>query len=276
MNRKYGKLGKLPPKQHPKTLNFTKYLTSIPTPPEEINFYSKLPANGWGVLGNDLYGDCTCAAICHMDEVFTSNANQLIPLSTNDALNIYSAVTGFNPGPPVVNDNGAVITDILQYWQNNGIPHKRQINGKIHHVNRKILAWAQVNQNNLTEVQQALYLFGSVDIGVNLPESAETQFENNQPWTIVQGSPNAGGHSVPIVGYTEGGAVCITWGETQSLDWDWFNQYCDEAYVVITEDWINKNSGQTIEGFDLVTLEQDISDLSGFRTPQEIKKEEKK
>jgi hypothetical protein len=101
------------------------------------------------------------------------------------------------------------------------------------------------------------------------------QFQKEQPWTVVNpDGGNAGGHSFPLLGYNSTDAVGITWGQTQELSWPWFLKYSDEAYCVITEDFIDQVTQKTIDGFDLEQLKEDIIGLSGHRTESEINKEE--
>src|SRR5208283_2701894 len=87
----------------------------------------------------------------------------------------------------------------------------------------------------------AVYLLYGAYIGIQVPQSAMDQFNAGQPWTIVLGSPIEGGHCIYIVGYNATGPVCITWGKKQQMDWNFFDTYCDEAYVVIDslDAWIN-------------------------------------
>jgi hypothetical protein len=165
----------------------------------------------------------------------------------SDVLTVYSAVSGYDPATGA-NDNGAAITDVLNYWQTTGI------------AGHKILGWAQVDPTNQTEVEQAIYIFGGIDLGVNLPNSAMTQFQNNQPWDVV--NPDGGidgGHSVPNFGYGSEGTNCITWAQRQPMSWAWFQQYCDEAYAVISPEWLSATTALTPSGFDLATLQADLA-----------------
>src|SRR5579864_8544147 len=120
-----------------------------------------------------------------------------------EVITAYSAVSGYNPATGA-NDNGAAITDVLDYWRTVGIG------------GHKILGWAAVNPQSVLEVQQAIWLFSALDIGVNLPQSAMDQNSEGKPWNIV--TPDGGivgGHSVPLFGYGSQGTTCITWGATQ-------------------------------------------------------------
>lgn len=246
-----GKLGKLAPKSNAKTLQLAKYTANIiPDEPEKVFREWRIPPNGWGMYGNDIYGDCTCACPAHMEMLWTEHSNGLYVPSEESILAAYSAVTGFSVGPPPVNDNGAAITDVLDYWRTTGIAGK------------KIVGWAQIDQTNVKAIKQAIWLFGGINIGINLPNSAMTQFDQNLPWVILPNDGGIdGGHCIPLEGYGSEGTSCITWGRRQGMNWDWFLKYCDEAYAVITMDWIIQNTGKTPSGFDLATLEFDLNAL---------------
>jgi hypothetical protein len=245
------KLGKLDPKLHAKTLLLSNYVTlpSVPPPPGKVFYEYKVPADHWEMFANDEYGDCTCAASAHMVMLATAHTSAMVTPTLDDVLAVYAAVAGFSPGPPPQNDNGAAITDVLEYRRTHGIS------------GHNILGWAQVDHGNLTAIKQALYLFGGLDIGVQMPSSAMDQFDAGEPWDIVADSPYEGGHSIPLFGYGRFGATCVTWGKTQQLSWPFFIQNCDECYAVITEDWINQATQQTPEGFALATLQTDLAAL---------------
>jgi hypothetical protein len=45
------------------------------------------------------------------------------------------------------------------------------------------------------------------------------------------------------------------------MGWPTFSQICSEAYVVITQDWLDQQ-GKTPSGFDLATLQADMQALA--------------
>ena len=263
------KLGRLPIKFHPKTLSLAKYLTAdgkrwasaLPSPDEKVFREYKTPANAMLMLGNDDWGDCTCAGILNKFISDSCHTGSVIIPSTADALGLYSAVTGFNinAGSPGNNptDNGANMTDVLAYAMNTGIT----IGGKVY----KILAWAQVNIGNLIERKVACDYFNGTYVGVNLPESAQSQFVEGQQcsFEIVPGSPNAGGHCMFRPGYGSQGEAFVTWAnwfvKASAL---WASAYVDEEYVIITEQMFDAISKLSFTGLDLATLEADINLLN--------------
>ena len=79
------KYGKLPKKEDERTLELEKYITAAaPTPPEAINWGEAV--SEWGMLGNDMVGDCAWAGQAHADMLWYANAqNQPLPITTTAA-----------------------------------------------------------------------------------------------------------------------------------------------------------------------------------------------
>lgn len=242
------KLGKLPPKQNARTLKLSTYLGERmpPPPPNKVWREYKVPPDAWGMYANDRIGDCTCAAIAHMLMLVTAHTGKMVVPTEDEVIKAYSAISGFDPVSGM-NDNGAAITDVLEFWRSVGI------------AGHKILAWAQIDHTNIQQVKQAIWLFGGIDIGVNLPVSAMEQLDSGQSWNVLQNDGGIdGGHSIPNFGYGALGTNCITWGARQGMSWGWFRSYVDECYAVITEDWFDQTSGNTPSGFNLAQLEADL------------------
>ena len=246
------RLGKLAPKVHPKTLLFSKYLKADapPLPPQKVYWEYKVPADAWQMFGNDDIGDCTCACIAHMLMLVTAHTGSMVTPALADVIKVYSAVTGYDPSTGA-NDNGAAITDILEYWRTVGI------------AGHKILGWAQIDQTNKVAMRTAIYLFGGVDIGFNVPQSAMDQFQAGEPWDVVPDSPIEGGHSVPNFGDGADGETCVTWAKLQQMSNQFLQTYCDEAYAVVTQDWIDQKSGLAPSHLDVDAL---IADLAALKT----------
>jgi hypothetical protein len=232
-------------------LQLKDYLAQVPNPPSKV-YYEYAVKEPWGMDANDTVGDCTIACIAHMIMLATVHTGPMVVPTAEEVLAVYSAVTGYDPNDPST-DQGANIADVLNYWKNTGIT----VGGVVH----KIAAWAQIDQSNLTEVEQALWLFGGVDLGIEVYQSMMDQFQGKNAWDNPMGE-DLGGHSVPIFGYGSEGCTCVTWGALQQMGWPCFQQICSEAYVVITEDWINQLSGKTYDGFDLAQLQEDMAALA--------------
>jgi hypothetical protein len=246
------KLGKAPARHDSRTLQLAKYIPAgaVPAPPAKEDFATKVKK--WPMMLNDNLGDCTCACAGHMIEQWTTySGTAVIP---NDAaiLQAYEAVGGYNPANPD-SDQGAVILDVLNYWRKTGV------------ASDKILAFASLEPKNHSEIKDSVMLFGNVYIGVALPLSAQTQsvWAVPQGGATGQGAPGSwGGHAIPIVAYDSRGLTVITWGATKRMSWEFLDTYCDEAYAVLSQDWISKVTNLTPAKFDLATLQADLNQIT--------------
>lgn len=237
-------------------LHLGHYLTGaqLPAPRASADWLSAVPS--WPMYLNSEIGDCTCAAVGHMIEASTQYAAGVATLITDqDVLTAYERVGGYVPGNQST-DNGAYIQDVLAYWQGTGV-------GGDH-----IVAYAAVNVADWDEIRTAIDLFGAVDIGFNFPATAMDQFNAGQPWSVVAGSQIEGGHSVNVGAYDEASQTltCVTWGQRQVMTEAFWTQYVDEAWVVVTKDWVSAN-GTDPQGLSLYLLGQDFQDLTGQPNP---------
>lgn len=244
-------LGKRPPKIDPRTFKLSNYLP--PSPPPAANW---LKLSKWDMYGNDAVGDCVEACAGHMINIWDSysvpNAKQP---TTKDIIAAYSAVTGYRPGDPNT-DQGTVMLDFLKYWRNVGI------------AGHRIYAFAAIKPGDLKQLQQAVWLFGAAMVGLAMPITAQ-----NQPngWSVPgnltgDAAPGSwGGHCVPVGAYQDSiparlrNAV-ITWGSNITMSDFFYETYCDEAYAVLSQEWMLTN-GNAASGFNFTQLQADLSAL---------------
>ena len=231
----------------------------LPVAPAAVD-YSDIPSIG--MLGNADWGDCVEAGVGHVVEQDTRYATGAEQVVTDAAtLDLYSALTGFNPDDPNT-DQGTVVQDALDYWRKTGVFTDSA--GKTH----KIAAFAAVTLTDFNEIENAVDLFGQVVIGFNFPDSAMNQFNAGQPWTVVKGSPIDGGHCVVLVGYDANWLYVLTCGAVQKMARAFWTTYVDEAWVVVTQETIKTQGANAYGGVvDLATLGSDFSDLTGDPNP---------
>lgn len=241
------KLGKLAPKEHAKTLMLSKYTAGVlPTPAAKVYREYAVPTVAKQMYGNDLYGDCVWAMLANSIILTTVHTGSLVVPSLEDVLGGYSAVTGFDPKTGN-NDDGTSMTDALAYMQTTGM------------AGHKILAWAKIDHTDAWHRKVAVDLFGCTLVGVQLPDSAQSQFNSEQSWEVVKNSPIDGGHAILHPGYGSEGGDYVSWAKwDQKASTAWESEYIDEEYVVITESWFNQVTQKTPGGLDLASLEQDI------------------
>ncbi len=242
------KLGKKRPVVDKRTLRFSKYLT-LPAPPDSVTYYEKV-AN-WPMYYNDQYGDSTCAAAAHMIQNWTANASTQVAPPAPTVLAFYEHFVG-SPPPP---DAGCDMLSVLRYWRQSGLDK------------HEVTAFAALDLKNQSQAQSAIYLLGSIYIGVALPDFAVQGDMLTVPWVVPPGGPVGdaapnpdNGHCIPAVGYDENQLWIVTWGEVKSMAWDFYNAYADEAFAVLSHDFIGR-SGVSPDGFNLQALKADLAKL---------------
>ncbi len=269
------RLGKKPPRIDSRTLQLANYLRSrdaavlprqgtalaaeserarvlAPAPaPASVDWTAKI--SSWPMMANDTLADCTCAAAGHMIECWTANLGDAFTPSSAQIVAAYSATSGYVPSDPTT-DAGAVELDVLNYWRQQGI------------AGHKIDAYAAFDPHNAEFARQAIALFGGAYIGLALPLSAQQQTVWDMPllWSRLrnQDAPGSwGGHAVPVLAYDSSGLTCITWGAKKRMTWEFFAQYCDEAYAPLSRDWLNAQ-GTDPSGFDLAQLATDLASIT--------------
>jgi hypothetical protein len=228
---------------------------ALPAPMGLIDFHSHV--HDYAMLLNDQLGDCTAAALLHIIQSWTDYASVEFDPTDAEALKIYEVTGGYIPGDPST-DNGAVVQDVLDYWRKTGV------NG------HKIVAFAKIQDPTKVRLRQALQVFGTVYLGIECPSSALDQFNADEPWTVVPGSPIAGGHAIALAGWNmrhSASAVVLTWGKAQHATGEFLETYTEEAWVPISEDWINAQGVTPVSGLNMQQLSEDFTLLTGKPGP---------
>jgi hypothetical protein len=238
------KLGKLPARRDTRTLSLARYVDRevLPAPPASLDLARGVTE--WPMYANDRLGDCTTAAAGHMIEAWTAAAaGRAVEVTRQAVVEAFDAVKVVDP---VTGEEGAVELDVLKWWRVSGIGDHR------------IGAFAALDPSDHDLVQTAAFLFGGVYIGLQLPLRAREQAIWD--WTGKLHGPDApgswGGHAVDVVCYEGAGLTVVTWGALQQLTWAFWDHYCDEAYCIVSGDFLS--GGRTPEGLDLEALERDL------------------
>ena len=259
------KLGKLPKKVDSRTLTLGRYLTAgVPAPPPSVNYGAAV--QDWGMLGNDSAGDCAWAGQAHADMLWVANAQkQQLAITTAQVLQAYEQVTGYNPAdvkPDGSNptDKGTALLDALKYWRATGIDQQ------------KITAFVEIDPRNTDHVKQGLNLFGTLYLGMQLPNSVLPNPASPLPqWTVApDGTPNNepdpnNGHCVIYCAYDANGLTAVTWGQTVTVSWAFHAAYCDELYAMLSPNWFK--GGADPEGINVAALTSDLQLIAAAGSP---------
>jgi hypothetical protein len=248
------KLGKKPARRGAVKFKLAAYLLKpqLPTPPPVFGHQTLV--SGWGMLGNDKYGDCVWAGAAHETMLWNKEANQSVAFNNNVVLGDYSKVTGFNPNDPN-SDQGTDVQVAASYRRKTGV---KDANGKRH----KVKAYLALAVGDATQLMLGMYLFSAVGIGFKFPNSAMDQFNAGKPWDVVPGPAPTEGHYVPGVGRdSNGNIVVVTWGRIQLMTPRFYQKYCDEAIVYVSPEMLVPPLDKTLEGLDLNQLMADLNNL---------------
>ena len=242
------KLGRVRAATDPRLPPLARYMAATDAP-ASADWYSRIAA--WPMLANDQVGDCTFAAVGHVIQQWTSYTDaQPVVMSDRAVLAAYSAVSGYVPGDPAT-DRGALCADVLRYWLTTGMATPD--GGP-----DTLTGAASLAPRDASAVRRAIAIFGNLYAGVALPLSAQSE----DVWSATGDAPGSwGGHCVPLVGFNGVGPICVTWGALKQMTWDWWATYAEEAYALLSPDWL-RFSGTNPAGIDWTRLEADMRALA--------------
>ena len=231
------------------------HLDPLGTPPVKSDWTPKVTV-AWGMDGNDEVGCCTCADCSHQVMLWTANAGSIVIPTTEQTLELYSAITGYDPNAPLdengnnPTDTGANIDDVCAYFKSTG------------YMGMKLDSYAPISRSNVDHIKWGIQLFGSVKTGIRVPANAQEQFNAGQPWHLgmLPFQPIEGGHDVPLVGYDADYVYCVTWGKVQAITYPWLAKYLDEVICPLSPLWI-ESTGAAPSGLDMAALQKDMGEL---------------
>ena len=242
------RLGKQHARTDKRTLLLTDYTPTLAAPPAAWSL-PLIPDTTPTLYGNDTVGDCTKAAYAGMVRSLAAAAEKPFNYTDADVLKMYEECDGYNPKDPNT-DNGSDGLTTLKYLRKTGA------------LGHAPLAYLALDAKNPAEYKMASRYFGGVYVGIALPLA----WQGQKTWgTSLFGcrsgkwAPGSwGGHMIyGKARYTPDYLEILTWAETYRLTWAAVKVYPDEAYAVITPDFVSP------DGFDDVRLEADLAAIHG-------------
>ena len=209
----------------------------LPAPPSAVDYSAGLALP---IDGNDRFGDCVMAATAHLIEAWDAEVEASDPVPTGQqVVDEYFTLTGGA-------DQGLNEASVLQTWHTTGL------------FGRKIAGYAPVNPKDTIGIQQAVAFYGGALFGIQVPQSAQIQFQEGKPWTYEPGSPILGGHAIAPLGYDSHYVYCATWGGIAPVTYPFLSALLDEVWAIIPSQFMEKGKGPSL---DLATLQADLSRL---------------
>jgi hypothetical protein len=248
------KLGRVRPTTPPECLRFASYRDprGATPPPAVVDYSAKAMAAISRVYDNDTLGCCVIAGKMHQLGIWSGNETGTPVLATDtEVREQYVNICG--PG-----DNGCVITNVLNAFQSPGLT----AGGKPYTID----GFVSVDWTNKIEAQTAIYLFGSLTLGINLPQ-AWLQAPEGGLWDVTD-TEIVGGHDVCAVGYNKTGVVVATWGGLRTITWAAFGdmKWLDECYAELAPLWYS-NEKLAPCGVDADALRADLAALGSGTIP---------
>lgn len=227
-------------------------LDALGAPPAATNnraiVRAKLGTDWYQMYGNDRYGDCVWVDSGNAVPLLLANAGAPIVVPTlEQVLGDYSAVTGFQAGPPTINDDGTDENTAIAYLRSNGI------------AGHKLDDSAPIDPTNTDHIKWAIALFMRLRSGIVVSNEYIQAFEDRQPWTVSL-APGNEGHDVAWLDYDPNGVYAGTWArDDQLIPWDKVAQsgFVDELHAELWYDLI-RAAGTAPDGLSLDQLDADL------------------
>lgn len=230
----------------------------LPTPPAAINYGQGMPQS-LGAMLNDTLGDCVEAALGHSLQVWSANAGtEMVTPADAQIEAYYELAGGYVPGDPNT-DDGTVIQAALSDWLTHALD------------GNTLAAFVELDQlSDLETIRRTIWECGLVFIGFNVPAYlTDNLMAAGSVWDVNLRADNdiVGGHCVIACGYDAAGNMnVISWGGFYTMTPAFWNQFVDEAYLLINADWI-KSTGETPAGLDMSQLQSLMQEINMAPTP---------
>ncbi len=213
---------------------------------QAVDWSRGVAPESWGMCGNDVLGDCTCAAVAHAIALWESYCPPVSFMTDPEVVALYSAVSGYVPGNEAT-DAGARCADVLERWRAEGVECAGALD--------RLSAYATIEPKRHDHVLAAIWAMGCVYAGVLLHEAQESE----ALWSDLT-TPVLGGHCVLLVAADDDGLTCVTWGELRRMSWAWWDACSEEAYALLSPRWLAAGRGP--QGFPVAALQAEMRALA--------------
>lgn len=246
------KLGKKEFKADPKTIKLAPLLDMDFAVPSVYDLDKGRRPFPMDTFSNINYGDCVMVGRTHqllrLERIETRRTPKI---TTQMVVDKYFELTGGA-------DEGLVVVDTIRDWRTNGWEIKSHAGTR----NYRIAGFGQLNPLDRKQLRLACYLLHGIQLGFNLPISAQDQTDQGY-WDVAEGAdaePGSwGGHLVASFGYDFENFYVITWGKKVRVTNAFIEKYCDEAWAVVDslDEWR--------EAFDVEGMKTKLKEIGASR-----------
>lgn len=243
------RLGRKRRQAYPVAPRLGAYLGAAAGPPAFTNRRTSAARALARMYRNDALGCCVVAGKAHALGLWAAAESAADVEATDDEIvSQYEGICG--PG-----DQGCVITEVLDVMRARGFV----AGGKSYVID----GYVSCDWRNKLEAQVAVYLFGALTIGVNLPQAWTQQ----AVWDVTN-SRIVGGHDVTVIDYDAQGVYVASWGRVYLLTWRAFQAtaWVEECYALLAPLWY-ASARVAPCGIDADTLRADLAKLGGGVIP---------
>jgi 5-methylcytosine-specific restriction protein A len=241
---------------HVTPISAVRAMRATPLPPLPMTLEQAKTPDVAHMFKNNLWGCCTCSAMGNAIDLTSYDAQGAqLAITDADVQYAYECVCpGFSPGPPTVNDNGAIEQNVLHWWQTQGFVLADGSRIKAGPV-------FEINPKNIAGICEAIAEFGFVYIGLEVPDGLMETLP--ALWTDDPAFGEIiGGHAVLLTGFDRTDPAAVTfsitsWGTNEEfrMRQDFLLRYVDEVYAVFLPAWL-ESTGKTPYGFTSAQLAQ--------------------
>lgn len=251
------KLGRKKPLARQPMLRLSNYLLrTFPTPPLTVDYSVNAMGPLKDIYGNNLAGNCTCAAGYHIDAVMLANADQPVEFTDQDVLSFYMALSGWNGIADDPSDTGLTEYQVFNVWAQTGLqPGNHQITGFI-----------ELDPKDLGEIQASIWLFENIYRAGSLPQAwidGMDTMRDGFTWDVA-GPATEEGHAWMSYGYDQKGTFDDTWALLGRETYASIRTY-GSTYSVLSSDSIIRASQRSPNGFNWTQLLSDFQSLGAVQ-----------
>ena len=229
---------------------------SLPSTTKPFRYGANLQ---YPMADNDSIGDCTIAGIVHAAQIWAEIAGVSYTYPGDAVVSdFYFSLTG---GP----DSGLMLSQVISACSQEN-PLGFQIVGA-----------ATIDINDYALMRQAMYNFGCLYWSFLVPQSAETDFSEDKPWTLLSPPDQniLGGHCTVANGtQREFGGLPkdpkgnlydqVTWAEQTEMTQGFYQYYGQQTYLLVPK-WYVDAGHDALQHLDQSAMQADLQEFQNAR-----------